>query len=412
VFKKTIFAIIILMVATSPIWAQYEADEVVIDINDGEMEVSADDFYRHLEGAAVSGSGAEDGIDLSTFDNAIEFIDDIVKARALVAEANKQGYPDEETAGSIEDIFNSELREAATAKIKGTIEVSESEINDYYNIMAYQLQVSIIIVEEEELSRSLYDRLQAGEDFSELAGEFNIDDGLKESKGEIPRNISYSLEPSIKTAFEIEAPGGYTDPMLLPNDKWIIVYLREKVNPYTEENPRPELEDVRDNIKGEYIRWKAIDYIPDTLDSDLADIDNWRDEELYQKVLSWPRKQIIGELIGKDVVVSRIGGKALLLDKWWSTAGVEGMTDEEWDEARNNQDSDLIEKRLIETYNGLLDEVRLVVWAEKYGIAEDKDIVWDIWRKSSEKILDNFTKGCTGEYVLCSSFSTMSIILS
>ncbi len=389
-FGKTVFAVTALFVFAMPIWAQYQSDDEVININDGEIIVSADDFYRHLEGAAAS-SGTDGEVDLSSFGAVLDFSEDIVKARSLVAEAKKQGCPDDDTADKIRKMSNNQLRDATIKNIKNLIEVPEDKIEEFYAGTDTSLKVAIIIVEDEAVSRGIYDELVSGSDFGDIAAEKNINDQLKESRGDIPQPIRYSFDPTVKAAFDLGEPGGFTEPMEIPTGNWLIVNVIERTEVYTEENPKPELETLRESIAGQYIDFRSRDFITETVDNGLAQVEVWRDEDLYQNGLSWHKDKVIDELHGKGLVLARVGDDELTFDSWWPISEFESLTDEEWEERRNSPDGDEVVKYLERRYNDELSETRLLAWGKTKGIDKDADFAWDIWRKSSETILNNFT---------------------
>lgn len=389
-FSKTI-SIIVILAFGMPVWAQYQNDDEVININDSEIIVSAEDFYRHLDGAAAS-NGTGNELDLSSFDKVLDFSKDIVKARAIVGEAITRGYPDEETANGIRRMINNQLREAATVQIEDMIEVPDEVIEDFYSHMDTNLKVAIIIIEDGDTSREIYDKLLSGADFGDLAAENNIDDQLKENRGELPQPINYHFDPTVKAAFELEELGDFTEPMELPTGNWIIVKLNERIAAYTDDNPKPGLEEVRESIISQYIQFESMDFTRETLDNDLTNVEVWRDEDLYEKGLTWHRDKIIEKIYGNRSVLARIGDTELYFEDWWPKSEFENTSDEDWEKRRNNPDGDEVVKYLENRYKDKLDDIRLVAWAKLKGLEKDPAIAWDIWRKTSEMTLDNFTE--------------------
>lgn len=76
-------------------------------------------------------------------------------------------------------------------KVTGDIQVTETEVEKYYTEHQAEFQVpeqvkaSHILVAEEKLAEEIRERLLEGEDFAELAKEYSIDPGSRESGGEL-----------------------------------------------------------------------------------------------------------------------------------------------------------------------------------------------------------------------------------
>lgn len=385
-----VFLLLTPLFIITPAGAQYNPEDAVININGGEITVTADDFYRHLEGASGTAEGG-DSVDLDTFDDAKKFAEDIVKARAIVAEARKGGYPSEKTASDISENTNRLLKGAAEKAITSEIEVSEEEINDYYAKMDYSLKVAIIINNEEKPVREAYSRLKKGEDFGDMAAEYNENEELKKERGVLKQLIPFNLDPSVAGAFALEKLWDYTEPMELRNGQWIIVQVREKVSAFTEENPKPPLEDVREWIKNKYVTEKSIDYVPEFLDRELESVEIWRDDDLYEKGMTWDKSRIESELRGKGLVVARVGNVDLLFDDWWPYGDFKLMSDEEWAEKRSSENNGIV-KHLEKSYEVALVRTKLVYWALLNGLDKDKDLAWEIWRFGSEKTLNEYVE--------------------
>lgn len=94
--------------------------------------------------------------------------------------------------------------------ILNSVEVSESEIEKYYNenkdqfIVEEQVEASHILVEDEETAKEILDKINSGSDFAELAKEYSID-GSASSGGNLgffPRGRM--VKPFEEAAFALE----------------------------------------------------------------------------------------------------------------------------------------------------------------------------------------------------------------
>lgn len=76
-----------------------------------------------------------------------------------------------------DDIRISLLQEAA---ISEGVEVTDEEIEQYYDKMKYELEASHILVEDEELANEIKEKLDKGEDFTDLAKEHSTDSSAEQ----------------------------------------------------------------------------------------------------------------------------------------------------------------------------------------------------------------------------------------
>lgn len=94
------------------------------------------------------------------------------------------------------DIKVSLLQEAALSE---GIEVSEEEIEQYYEKMKYELEASHILVEDEELANEIKGKLDKGEDFADLAKEYSTDSSAEQG-GELGFFTVGSMVPPFEDA--------------------------------------------------------------------------------------------------------------------------------------------------------------------------------------------------------------------
>ena len=139
--------------------AQAASDEWGIEVTEGEIEAEAD---RIFESAAAEGESREDF--LSSRGVTEEFLLNIAH-QALLDQAVRAELADEIEPPTAEDI-DAEM---------GVAEASLTEVC-----------VSHILVETEEEAQEVMDRLEAGEEFGELAQELSQDPGSAENSGVLP----------------------------------------------------------------------------------------------------------------------------------------------------------------------------------------------------------------------------------
>jgi len=66
------------------------------------------------------------------------------------------------------------------AVISEDVDVSEEEIEQYYEKMKYELEASHILVEDEDLANEIKGKLDKGEDFADLAKEYSTDSSAEQ----------------------------------------------------------------------------------------------------------------------------------------------------------------------------------------------------------------------------------------
>lgn len=160
--------------------------ETIVETNVG--NVSKEDFYEALKKEngdqvltdLVTMVILEDKYDVSNeeveaeLDNLKESLGDSFED-ALAA----QGVTEEEL---FESIRKGLLQEKA---VTDGIEVSDDEVEQYYDRMKTEVKAKHILVEDEETAEEVLKKLNDGGDFAKLAEEYSVDPGSKDNGGEV-----------------------------------------------------------------------------------------------------------------------------------------------------------------------------------------------------------------------------------
>ncbi|WP_223700805.1 peptidylprolyl isomerase [Sutcliffiella deserti] len=128
------------------------------------------------------------------------------------------------------------------------LEVSEEEIQDYYDNMKPQIRASHILVEDEETAREVKEKLEAGGDFSEIAKEYSVDTASAENGGDLDWFGAGKMLPEFEeAAYNLEIDQ-ISDPVESMYGFHII-----KV---TDKEDKQPLEEIREDVEAELLQSK------------------------------------------------------------------------------------------------------------------------------------------------------------
>lgn len=147
--------------------------------------------------------------------------------------------------GFTEKTFKDSIRfQILQQKAAEDVEVTDEEINKYYEQGKYELRVRHILVETAEEARALYEKIKAGEDFAKLAKENSIDPGSAENGGELDWfTIGTMVTEFNDTAYDLEV-NEVSEPVQSQHGFHIIQLLEKR-----EVADYASLEDQKDKIK-------------------------------------------------------------------------------------------------------------------------------------------------------------------
>lgn len=107
----------------------------------------------------------------------------------------QQGYGDED---SFRELIRVNL--LFDEAVYGDVEISDEEIQEFYDRMKQEVEAEHILVEDEELANEIKDKLDNGEDFAELAKEYSTDPGSAEEGGKLPTFSIGEMVPEFEDA--------------------------------------------------------------------------------------------------------------------------------------------------------------------------------------------------------------------
>lgn len=180
--------------------------EVIVETNAG--NITKDDFYEALK----QENGEKVLIDLVTMvvlEHKYDVSNEEVEAELdNLKERLGDAYEDalEAQGVSEEDLFNDIRKGLLQEKaITDGIEVTDEEIEQYYERMKTEINAKHILVEDEETAKEVIDKLNDGADFAKLAKEYSQDTASAESGGEIgPFSVGEMVQPFEDAAYTLE----------------------------------------------------------------------------------------------------------------------------------------------------------------------------------------------------------------
>ena len=133
------------------------------------------------------------------------FVDELVKKEMLYLEAKKRGLDkSKEFERKVEEFKKITLiNELLQKEIEATSQVSEKDAEDYYNshkddfIVPEQVQLSQIVLQNEDDARKTFARIRNGEDFAKVAAEVSTDKKTAKSGGKMGSFKKGELAPEI-----------------------------------------------------------------------------------------------------------------------------------------------------------------------------------------------------------------------
>lgn len=254
--KKTIFALTLaasigLAACSNP------GDEVIVST--ANFEMTQDEFYNEIKNLA--GEQLLQQVVLEKILNdKYEVTDEEIQAEY---DAAAEQYGDQfktllEANGLTEETFKQNIRfNLLQQKAQDEVEISDEEIQAYYDQAKYELNARHILVETEEEAKAIIEELKNGADFAQLAKEKSVDTGSGAEGGELGwfsvgtmvtefNDAAYALE--LKTVSEpVKSDFGYH-----------IIEVKEKREVEGYGTLEEKKEEIRQQLKEQKADWATI----------------------------------------------------------------------------------------------------------------------------------------------------------
>jgi parvulin-like peptidyl-prolyl isomerase len=195
----------------------------------GDYEITTQEFSDFFQSAAYPFASAQ-----NEFDKSREVLDSMIVNRLLVQAAYEKNIDKLEELNRVvlanKDKF---LLDVLYMKhIADKAVVTDAELKDFYDKLAYKVRASHILVKDLDTAQALLERIQAGENFEKLAYDYSIDPSAKRNKGDLGyflwgalvdefQQVAFAMEPG-EVSPPVESSFGYHIIKLvdrLPNDQ-------------------------------------------------------------------------------------------------------------------------------------------------------------------------------------------------
>lgn len=195
------------------------------------------------------------------YQNKRNFLDNLINKRLLLQEAKRKHFENSESVRKLFQKVKEEIiiQELIDREISDNLEVTDSEIEKYYNenqnnyMEGAKIRASHILVDSEVLAKKIQSDLKQGYDFAELAKECSLDIPTKERGGDIGYFTKGALLAEFEDACDKVDVGGISD-VVKTALGYHIIKVSDKKAPKLK-----SLEEVREDIKSELLLDKEIE---------------------------------------------------------------------------------------------------------------------------------------------------------
>lgn len=182
--KKTLFALTVaasigLAACSNP------GDEVVVSTNVG--DITQEEFYNSMKDIAGDQLLQQVVVERILNDKYKVTDEEIEEELATVKEQYGENYEAALSQNNLtEEVLKTNIRfTLLQQKATEDVEVTDEEIQKYYDQASQELNARHILVEDEATANEIIEKLNAGEDFAELAKEFSTDPGSGQQGGDL-----------------------------------------------------------------------------------------------------------------------------------------------------------------------------------------------------------------------------------
>ncbi len=352
---------------------------------DGKNIISVGDFVYHYK-RAVEMAPPQDKPVINTYDDAKDFLDDIITSRVLELEADALGYGKEKAfVKDVDNYRSNKLRENTRRKVMDAVKVTEAEILDYFNKNKEWRRASMIMCRDKGKVEKAYAELSAGQPWNEVVVKYSDSEQNKDRGGEIPEDVYYTGDNVSRAIYEAEV-GKFT-PVIAGEDgeTWFIFRVDKKVPGQKEEYAQ-----VKDKIRDAIKKYKGEVALRKLLTKLRKEADIKVDQEMYDAFIKGKTEDAKAKYNRKDplAVISTVGGVPVYFDTWFEGAFIELRVNEKRMDTYKKENREEFERAMARRLKVFQDEALLEWDASRSGVAKDEDFIRDVNRYRAGKLVD------------------------
>ncbi len=362
----------------------YDENKVIAQIGD-KNAVTVGDFVYHYK-RAVEMAPPQDKPVINTFDDAKDFLDDIIISRVLELEAEKLGYGDDPQLKKDVDTYRSNLlRERIREKIEEDVKVTEAEILDYYNKNKEWRRVSFIMCDKKGQADKAYAELKGGKPWNEVVKKYSIFEQNRDQGGVMPEDFYYSGDKVSDAVYETEV-GKFTPVIETETaDMWLIFRVDKKVPGQKEEYAK-----VKDNIRNAIKGYKVSLKMQERMEKLREEAEIEINQEPYNAVLKGKLTDAREKYNRSDppTVIATVGGVPVYFESWFEGMFLQfGMSEEMLDEFKAKEPEEF-KKMMDDRLRALEDDALFEYDAIRSGVDKEPDFNRDLNRFRAGKMVD------------------------
>lgn len=232
------------------------------DDTDGQFvrEVQAQILSGLIEARIVAQGADELGISIEEADVAArreELVEEVGGAEAFAQAVEQAGLSEDQVQAEVRTIL---VRELVAEELASQVAIDDAEVEQAFeeqrDTRFDTARARHILVESEEEAQSVLDRLEAGEDFAELAQEVSVDTGSAEQGGDLGEFSRGRMVAEFEEAVFAAEPGELLGPVETQFGFHIIEVL---------ERSQPELAEVEEELRTELVAEREETLLQDWL---------------------------------------------------------------------------------------------------------------------------------------------------
>jgi peptidyl-prolyl cis-trans isomerase C len=183
------------------------------------------------------------------------FLDELITRELLMQEARRQGLDQNDAIRDRAQRYKEQLvlDELLKDRLRAKVELSQAELDAYYEKHAHQLlaplkvQVSQMLLNNYPAAKDLKKQIEAGGDFAKFAQRYSIDDKTRSKGGDLGPYRKGLLNPDVDAVVQTLKPGTISEPI-----KTDAGYYLVKVSPLEKETIQADLA-TRERLRQELL---------------------------------------------------------------------------------------------------------------------------------------------------------------